>query len=108
MHAPGAGNGEDLVSSLNARALSDAKSCARVSPNPRKTRKQVKGAALARGDDAQAAEDEEEAVALSCSNAMAFPSLRWSPSLTMYVLGVYREKSRADTRARASLLCPPG
>ena len=65
-----------------------------------------KGAALALGDDALTAED-EEAVALSCSNATAFCSLRRSPSLTMYVLGVYREKSRADTRARASLLCPP-
>jgi len=74
---------------------------------PGKREKAGKGAALARGDDARAAEDEEEAVALSCSNATAFRSLRWSPSLTMYVLGVYREKSRADTRARASLLCPP-
>jgi hypothetical protein len=41
---------------------------------------------------------------LSRSNVMAFCALSESPSLTRYVLGVYREKSSADISDRASLL----
>jgi len=63
-------------------------------------KKRVTGRALA-GDDVATLAD------LSRSNATAFCSLSRSPSLTMYVLGVYREKSKADTRDNASLLCPP-
>jgi hypothetical protein len=92
VHAPSAGNSEDPVTAT--RALSDA----------------VEGFASSAREtatDKVRALTRVVAAALSRSNATAFCSLSRSPSLTMYVLGVYREKSKEDTRDSASLLCPP-
>jgi hypothetical protein len=41
------------------------------------------------------------------SRATAFLALKVSPSLMMYVRGVYRAKLSEDTNARLSLVCPP-
>lgn len=46
-------------------------------------------------------------VPFKASKSWAFWALRWSPSLIIYVRGVYLVKSRADTIWRASLVCPP-
>lgn len=41
------------------------------------------------------------------SNARARCTLNVSPSLTTYVRGVYRARSIADSRSKASLVWPP-
>jgi hypothetical protein len=103
VHAPGSGNSDDLVSA--ARALYGGRPReGSVWVSAKRKPAQQDGGALARDDASESATTSAD---LSRSNATAFCSLSRSPSLTMYVLGVYREKSKADTRDSASLLCPP-
>lgn len=49
----------------------------------------------------------EEGLAFRDSKATAFLALRESPRLTMYVRGLYRTKSKADSSVSASVVCPP-
>lgn len=46
----------------------------------------------------------EEPSDFNSSRATAFCALRWSPSVTIYLRGVNREKLTADTRVNISLV----